>query len=287
MKRIIFLLLIITSAQSGRAQLTPSKSQYFVNQFLINPAMAGKDDKTNIFINYSGQWNKIEGAPVLMSLSANSALSEQAAVGLNVFSDKAGLLQRSQVMGSFAYKVPFDDEHCLKFGLSLTWAREQLNLGDATSSGSPDIALSNYNDKRKGFLDGNFGVAYLNTGLEVQFSYQNLNQKRSKQFSTVDYSVFYSALAYEFNREQSFTIKPLLAYRGVKGYKNQWDVASEFSFDKMINLYAMYHSNQSFSGGAGYILGESLNASVMYNSEPVKVRGLTGGIIDVMLGYSF
>lgn len=288
MRRIIFFILVTCTAKSSLAQLTPLKSQYFSNPYLANPAMAGKEEeKTNIFINYSSQWNKIEGSPVLMSLSANTALSEQVGVGINLISDKAGLLRRTQAMGSFAYKLPLGDEQGIRFGISLAWTREQLDLGEASGAGSEDPALSNFNNKRKSLIDGNFGIAYINNALEVQFSYLNLNQKRSNEFSTVDYSTFYSAASYEFNREESFSIKPLVAFRGIKGYKNQWDVASEFSFNQTLSLYTMYHSNQSFSGGAGYEYAESLKVSLMYNSEPSKVRGFTGGIIDLTVGYGF
>lgn len=287
MKRIVLLSMLISSTITSIAQLTPLKSQYFNNPYLVNPAMAGKEEKTRIFLNYSSQWNKIEGSPVLMSLSASTAITEKAAVGVNIISDKAGLLQRTQAMGSFAYKLPISDEQSLRFGISLAWTREQLDLGEATENGTPDIALSNYNNKRKSTIDGNFGIAYINNAFEAQFSYLNLNQKRAQEFSTVDYSTFYSAVSYEFNREQNFTIKPLIAYRGIKSYKNQWDVAVEWGYIDMVNLYTMYHSNQSFSGGAGYNYQDKLNFSLIYNSEPTQVRGFTGGIIDLMIGFNF
>ncbi|HEX8377178.1 MAG TPA: PorP/SprF family type IX secretion system membrane protein [Pedobacter sp.] len=287
MKRIALLIITLSLALTGKAQLTPLKSQYFKNPYLVNPAMAGKEEKTRVYLNYSSQWNKIEGSPVLMSLSASTRVTEKAAIGVNIISDKAGLLQKTQAMGSFAYKVPLTDEQSLRFGVSLAWSREQLDLGIATNNGSPDLALSKYNDQAKSNLDGNFGVVYVNKALEAQFSYLNLNQKRTKEFSTVDYSVFYSAVSYEFMRESSFTIKPLIAYRGVKGYKNQWDATAEWSYNKMVSVYTMYHSNQSFSAGAGYDYQNKLSLAVIYNSEPSQLRGFTGGIMDLMVGFNF
>jgi type IX secretion system PorP/SprF family membrane protein len=287
MKRIALIIIIINFALTGRAQLTPLKSQYFKNPYLVNPAMAGKEEKARVYLNYSSQWNKIEGSPVLMSLSASTRVSEKAAIGVNIISDKAGLLQRTQAMGSFAYQVPLSDEQSLRFGVSLAWSREQLDMGIATNTGAADVALAKYNNEAKSNIDGNFGAAYINKAFEAQVSYLNLNQKRSKEFSTVDYSIFYSAVSYEFMRESSFTIKPLIAYRGVKGYKNQWDAAAEWNYNKMVSVYTMYHSNQSFSAGAGYDYQNKLSLSVIYNSEPSQVRGFTGGIMDLMVGFNF
>jgi type IX secretion system PorP/SprF family membrane protein len=279
--------LFIGYASNSIAQLSPLKSQYFQNEYLVNPAMAGKDNRTNVFVNYSSQWGKIEGSPVLMSLSGSTTINENMAVGLNLISDKAGLMQKVQAMGSFAYILPLGDDHSLRVGMSLGWGKESLDMGAATKSGTSDVALSNFNDNRKGIFDGNVGVAYAFKGIEAQFSYLSINQKRANDLSTVDYSTFYSSLAYEFSTEGSFSAKPLLAYRGVKDFKNQWDAAVEWGFADMINLYTMYHSNKSFSGGVGYHYQDKLNFSAIYNSEPNQVKGYTGGIFDLVVGYSF
>jgi type IX secretion system PorP/SprF family membrane protein len=223
----------------------------------------------------------------MMSLSASTILSEKTAVGLNVISDKAGLQQRMQVMGSFAYRLPIDDDHNVRFGMSLAWGRESLDLGLATKGSTADVALSNYNDSRRNVLDGNVGVAYQFMGIEAQFSYLNLNQKRARDLSTVDYSTFYTSLSYRYTNEETFSFKPLIAYRGIRGYKNQWDAGAQWEFMDAVNAYTMFHSNQSFSLGGGYRYQDKLNFSVIYNTEPNQVRGFTGGIIDLALGYSF
>jgi len=285
MKKIILFILIIVGIQEVKAQLTPMKSQFFHNPYLMNPAMAGAIGKPVVYSNYSNQWNKIDGSPVLMSLSASSPINNKASVGINIINDKSGLLSKTQAMGSFAYKVPFSDEQSLRFGVSLSWAQDRIDYGLASGSGSGDMGLANYNN-RENYLDGNFGVAYVYNQLEAQFSYLNLNQKRSSQFSTVDYAVFYSALSYKFKLDETFSVKPLVAYRGVKNFDNQYDIAAEWGADDL-TFYTMYHSNKSFTGGIGYTHKQQFNISALYNSEPSTVRGFTGGIFDLVVGYRF
>lgn len=268
-----------------KAQLTPMKSQFFHNPYLVNPAMAGLTGKPVIFSNYSNQWNKIDGSPVLMSLSASSPINSKASVGVNIIKDKAGLLGKTQAMGSFSYKVPLSKEQSLRFGVSLTWSQDRVDYGLASGSGGADGGLANYNNKEN-YLDGNFGVAYLNNDFEAQFSYLNLNQKRLNRFSTVDYSVFYSSVSYKFKIDETFGVKPLLAYRGVKSFDNQYDIAAEISANEL-SFYTMYHSNKSFTGGIGYDYKKQLSVAVLYNSEPSTVKGFTGGIFDLVVGYKF
>jgi type IX secretion system PorP/SprF family membrane protein len=277
--------MIIGLMLEAKAQLTPMKSQFFQNPYLVNPAMAGVTGKPLIFSNYSNQWNKIEGSPVMMSLSASSPVNNKASVGLNIINDKSGLISKTQAMGSFSYKIPFSEDQSLRFGVSLSWAQDRIDNGLASNTGALDPGLARYND-RDNYLDGNFGVAYIHNKFEAQFSYLNLNQKRTSQFSTVDYAVFYSAVSYHFLIDESFSVKPLLAFRGVKNFNNQYDIAAEFKADDL-SFYTMYHSNKSFTGGIGYDYKKQLNISALYNSEPNTVRGFTGGIFDLVVGYRF
>lgn len=285
MKKIITTLLLSAGLMQAMGQLTPLKSQFFQNPYLSNPSMAGIAGGTSIFSNYSNQWNKLEGSPVMMSLSASTPLNEKASVGLNIINDRAGLMMKTQAMGTFSYKVSLTQEQSIRFGVSLTWAQDRLDYGLASRGAVSDAELSRYNE-RENYLDGNFGMAYINRSFEAQFSYLNLNQKRSSQFSTVDYSTFYSSVAYRIRLDETFSVKPLVAYRGVKNFDNQYDIAAEWKADDLA-FYTMYHSNRSFTGGIGYDHKNSLNISALYNSEPRTIRGLSGGIFDLVVGYRF
>jgi type IX secretion system PorP/SprF family membrane protein len=281
-------MLILFTVFSTVAQLTPMKSQYFQNQYLLNPSMAAKDSATRVYTNFSSQWTELTGAPVMMSLSASTPLNSKTALGFNLISDRAGLLKRTQAMGSFAYKLILDETKSIRFGVSLAWTQDRLDNSTATANGMNDPSLLRYNDLREDDWDGNFGISYITEKFEAQFSYLNLNQKRSKEFSTVDYSTFYSSLAYKFALKDGLTVKPLIAYRGVHNYKNQWDIAAEWgAFSPDFKLYSMYHSNNSVSGGFGYEYEKKLTLSAIYNSEPAAIRGITGGIFDIVLGYRF
>src|SRR5688500_14333812 len=120
MKNINLLVMgVLCTITTAMAQLSPMKSQFFQNPYLINPAMAAKDGSTNVFINYSTMWNEIAGAPVMMAFSGSTPVTSKAAIGFNHISDKAGLLKRSQSMGSFAYKIMFNGEQSIRFGISL------------------------------------------------------------------------------------------------------------------------------------------------------------------------
>ncbi|WP_443936742.1 PorP/SprF family type IX secretion system membrane protein [Pedobacter sp. MW01-1-1] len=285
MKKIVFLTYLSLFCISVKAQITPPKSQFFQNPYLINPAMAGYQDRGNVFMDYSSQMNRLPGGPVLMSLSASTPLSKKAAIGLNFQNDKAGLLSTTEAMASFSYKVSFSEEQALRFGISLSWAQDKVDLSEATASSvvDPDLAR---NRNQESYMDGNFGIAYLYNGFEAQFSYLNLNAKRISQFSTVDYATFYSSVSYLIPLNNGFSVKPLFAYRGLKDLGNQFDVAAEWRAKELI-FYTMYHSNKTFTGGLGIDFNRNLHIAGWYNTAPSTFVGLSGGIFDVVVGLSF
>lgn len=279
-------LLLLSSSLITSAQLSPMKSQFFQNPYLVNPSMAAHSGRSSVFLNYGSQWNKVEGAPVLMFLSASCPITDKAAFGVNVISDKAGLLRRSQAIGTFAYKVILSSAHSIRLGVSLSGSSDRLDRAEATSSGTVDPGIQNYNE-RTTYMDGNFGLTYTKGRFQAQFSYLNLNQKRLREFSTVDYSTFYSAISYEFDLDSTgMKVKPLIACRGVNGHDNLWDFAAEWKLNQLM-LYTMYHSNKSFSGGFGFAYKSSLLVSGIYGTAPQGMGSILGGQFDLTLGYTF
>lgn len=285
MKKYILVLLCILSASKGKAQLNPLKGQYFQNRYLANPAMAGYSGRAEVFVDYANQWSKMEGAPSTFALSGSLPISEKASVGVNILNDVAGLLKQTHGMASFAYKVSFAEDHAIRFGASATWSQDRLDLNRASASASIDPELAGYND-RESYLDGNFGATYQLKNFEAQFSYLSLNQNRNSNISRVSSAVFYSAVSYQFDMNESLSVKPLLAYRGFTNFDNQLDVAVEWTA-KTLRFYTMYHTNKSFTGGIGYLDKSGFIFSTMYNSGPENLNGFSGGVFDLSLGLRF
>src|SRR5690554_3050573 len=77
MKKIyLMLLLIATVASFAQAQQRAQFSQYMINPFLYNPAVAGTEDYADIRAGYRKQWVGFEGAPRSMYLSAHTSIGK-------------------------------------------------------------------------------------------------------------------------------------------------------------------------------------------------------------------
>src|SRR5688572_2763187 len=71
---ILFSLLLYTSAI--KAQQKPQFSQYMINNYLLNPAVTGIEDYTNIKMGFRQQWIGLEGAPKSYYITGHGAIGK-------------------------------------------------------------------------------------------------------------------------------------------------------------------------------------------------------------------
>lgn len=125
---VIFAGLLTAAAQD----IPPVYSQFYLNPYVYNPAYAGSDGYLSLYLVHRRQWMGIEGAPVSSSVSLHTPLSEKMATGFHLSHDQAGLLQSTSASGTYAYIIPFGDQHDLRMGISAGVGRQGLDLSEAT-----------------------------------------------------------------------------------------------------------------------------------------------------------
>ncbi len=134
------------------AQQQPYYTQYILNNFILNPALAGIENYWDSKVSYRNQWVGLEGAPTTLYLTINAPLGKteydhetpttvpdlqaknlgakqflmeytappaHSGVGFTILNDKTGPLSRIAAYGSYAYHVPVGVKTSLSFGLSL------------------------------------------------------------------------------------------------------------------------------------------------------------------------
>src|SRR5579875_900754 len=78
MRKYIFTFLILINAVcSVFAQQKPQYTQYIFNNYLINPAITGIENYTDIKAGYRNQWTGLDGAPVTMYFTLQTPLGNK------------------------------------------------------------------------------------------------------------------------------------------------------------------------------------------------------------------
>jgi len=75
-KRLLFFCVLLTVKQLT-AQQKPGYTQYILNNYIINPAITGIENYTDVKLSYRNQWTGIDGAPVTTYLSIQGPVGKK------------------------------------------------------------------------------------------------------------------------------------------------------------------------------------------------------------------
>lgn len=148
--KIFFLITAVCfSGINGFAQAKPFYTQYVLNNYILNPAVSGIENYTEIKLSNRNQWTGINGAPVTTYFSVHSPIGKEDlrttatsfkipgddprgkrlweeytppeahhGIGFVAMNDKAGYINRWTLNGTYAYHIPLSVKTTLSAGFS-------------------------------------------------------------------------------------------------------------------------------------------------------------------------
>lgn len=271
------------SLSNAQALLEPSGTQYFQNQYLSNPAMAGFEQGVHINAAYRRQWTGIDGAPTTKFFSADAAMGSRVGGGVHIFNDVAGLINRTRVAMTYAYHLPLTNpDQQLHFGLSLAWNVQRLDT-KAVNGDPNDPSIGGFN-RRDNYFEAEYGMAYTDTKLTLQAAVPNVRSLFTGDNKAVDGGgIFFTSASYRFAVNESITsIEPKLCYRGVRGYDNILDAGVNVSFlNDVANVMAMYHTSKSLTAGIGVNILKTVGIQAMYTTQTGGIKTYVDGTYEI------
>ncbi len=278
---------LLLGITESKAQVSPPASMYFLNEYLYNPAAAGKKEGFNLGVSYKNNLVGENG----QSLSNTATLDYgkgKSGFGLSVNTDKDGLIDINRFAATYAYKIQLSENSDLRFGLSAGVTSLKINSSDIIGD-LDDQLIEQYNDQ--GYIfDGDFGVHYTFDKLSIGAVLPNLrNVVYTENVSDgYNYSTFYFSASYQF-LDGPITLTPKVLYRGVKSYDSIIDAGINAQFaENKFNLLAFYHSSNSLSFGVGYTALKKYQMQLSY-SLPIdnNVKKYTYGGVELGLKLNF
>lgn len=265
------------------ALLQPSGTQWYQNQYLANPAMAGIDTGMHVNGAYRRQWSGVEGAPKTAFFTADGAMTGRVGAGVNVFNDQAGLIDRTRIALTYAYHLPLGARgQRLHFGLSFVFNVQRLNYehvdGDIT-----DPSLGAFN-RRDDYFEAEYGMAYTDGPWTFQAALPNVRGLfTGKEEGVNGGGIFFTAASYRFALPGAVSrIEPKISYRGVKGYDNILDAGVQISFlNNVASVMGMYHTSESVTAGLGFNIMKTVQVQALYTAQTGGIRNHMDGAFEV------
>jgi len=275
------------------AQQYPSYGQYYFNRSMYNPSFVGNSKYIEAAITHHQQWVGVEDAPSTTMLYFHYPTKKNVSLGVSVFNDKSILLTSNTLMGTYAYKVPLGHEQHLKFGLSMGFGSNNVDLEEVNVN---DPAILNAANSTL-YMDGQFGVHYRWKQLEIGFALPSI---RLSQLNGPAKDVIFSeeatsrlgmkllSASYKMPlKGAALVFEPGVLYKWFDDLDNQVEGFGILHIKEIVSLGGSYRNDGTASAFFGVKFLDKLSLGYAYGTAPMKVAGAAGGSHEVQFKFWF
>ena len=291
-KTLILTLIIIPICSKLLGQQDPLYTQFMLNPYVINPAIAGTNNYYQIRSNHRFQWVGMKDAPITNTLSFYGPLEKQPmGVGGYIFSDVIGPTSITSVNGSYAYNYPLTDE--IKISMGLTAGLMQYKI-DGTKITFNDEETSTFIDgvETKFIPDAKVGVYLYSSMFHVGFAASQLiNNKLNIGQDPTGLSKlkshFYLTGGYKYFINRDWAVEPTLILKTVLPTPPQLDFNARVLYQNMVWLGVGYRTGDALSVVFGYSYEDKIYFGYSYDLGLTEISNYHTGSHEIMIGFKF
>ncbi|NII27887.1 type IX secretion system membrane protein PorP/SprF [Pseudoflavitalea sp. X16] len=323
MRKIVFVLLALSLYKPVSAQQKPHYTQYILNQYIINPALTGIENYTDIKISHRHQWAGIQDAPVTTYLTLHTPIGKddyrtsatsfavpgenprgQAywenytaaephhGVGLQVINDRTGPLNHFSAYATYAYHIGISPRTSLAAGFGAGISNISLNTDKLQFQVPVDPAVYNsgvINQLRPDFMAGLYlySADYF-IGLSAQ---QIIPQKVvfadnavKKEDGRIVPHIFATA-GYRFLVGEDFNFIPSVLVKYINPLPPQVDINAKLQYRDLLWIGASYRTEDGYAGMVGLNISNTLNVGYAYDHTISGLNSFTKGTHEIMVGF--
>lgn len=292
MKRFFLIAFLLCSAL-GQAQHHPLFTQYFFNDFFVNPAVAGSRDWYDVRSNHRYQWVGLTDAPRTFTLSAcGPNKKDNMGFGGSVFTDNVGPTRRTGFNLSYAYHLKINDEIKLGLGVSAGMLQFMIDGHKITTHDPGDAVISNGLQWSMEF-DAQFGFYLYHkkwyVGAVIPQLLRNKLYFFTNQLTTGSNLLYHYNLTagYKFDLTDDLQLEPTFMVKYVKPIPVQLDLMARFIYKDQVWLGGSYRTMDAFTVMAGYQYKNYLSIGYSYDMTTSNIRNYSSGTHELMLGIRF
>lgn len=319
MKKIIIINSFLFVAVMSFSQQRPHYTQYVLNNYILNPALSGIENYTDIKLSVRDQWVGLNGAPKTCYLTIHTPLGKKDeketatsvsadenprgktyweeykvspphhGIGLSIINDKTGLYQHFTATVSYAYHIGLTDKTSLSAGFAGGFGNVSYDRSKATPDDPNDLALGN----GKSFST----VPNLNAGIWLYSPdyflgaavHQVVPQKINWGNENTGFKLFphyFITTGYRFLLNEDINVIPslMLKYLPESSPESQFDLNAKFQYRNLFWLGANYRFQDGYGVMAGLFCNRIFNVAYSYDFTTTKLNTASHGTHELMIG---
>lgn len=297
MKNILIAALTLFSC-TAFAQQESQYSQYFLNNYIVNPAVAGVDDFIEVKLSARTQWVGLTDAPKTAYVTATVPLDKvhsrmskvrkqegHSAIGGSVIAQNTGPLSMYSAYGSYAYHLPLGGGFMLSSGAALgvkqfTVDQSRLNFGDQIS----DKVTANLTQTKP---DASVGFFLYNkrfyAGISAAQIFRNKLKLGDVGGSYLNRHYFVST-GYRFTLNYDWDFIPSTMIKYVENAPVQIDINAKFKYQNLFWVGGSYRKLDSFSAFAGIVMMDIVEVGYCYDLTTSGLNRFSYGSHEILVG---
>jgi type IX secretion system PorP/SprF family membrane protein len=307
------------------AQQRPYYTQYIMNNYIINPAVAGIENYWDAKASHRLQWVGLQDAPVTTYFTIHGPLSKSAydresatsfhasgdnprgdaywrdytsvephaGVGFTILNDKTGPLNRFAAYGTYAYHMGISPTTSLSGGVSVGFTNmsldaSKLNFGGTTVD--PAVAGSGVINRIKPDISAGlwlYSKDYF-LGLAAQ-------QIIPQQLAFSDNTVYvqngkllphiFLSAGYRMQLTDDISFLPSALVRYISPLPIGFDVNAKFQYQDLIWAGASYRYQDGFAALVGLNINHNINIGYSYDVQTSTLNTVSKGTHEILIGF--
>lgn len=308
MKRNLLILMTLLLAAPAFAQQLPLYSLYREHNFILNPAIAGSEDRGSANASYRYQWTQIEGSPQTMSASYRTPIPKyNLGVGAHIVNDKTGPTSFTGLTGAVSYHIsfrkinPFSWAKFLRkshiaMGLSFSMNQYRLNSSELVLD-QPNDALINSNNNTRFLPNAGLGVYYYYDKFYLGYSSPtiiplNVNFTEDATVSNIQrelhhYIVLGGKIPLGKAYNPKLTLEPMAWFRAVQGAPFQVDGYLRLRYKNLFWVGTGFRSSMTMLADVGFTIADKIQIGYAYDQQVNNIAAFTGSTHEIVVSYLF
>lgn len=320
-----FLLMLIGMVVVAQAQQRPYYTQYIMNNYIINPAVAGIENYWDVKASHRVQWVGLQDAPVTTYITAHGRLKKDPyqsstatgfrakgmnprgeaywrdytaaephhGVGFTMLNDKTGPLNRFAAYGTYSYHLGLSPTTNLSAGVSVGFTNlsldaSKLNFGNTTVD--PAVASSGVINRLK--PDVSAGLWLYSKDYFIGLAAQQIipqNVAFSDNIVTLTKGRLvphlFLSAGYRLTISEDFNLLPSMLIRYISPLPLGFDINAKLQYQDFLWAGTSYRYKDGFAAMVGLNLSNTMNIGYSYDIQTSRINTISRGTHEILIGF--
>jgi type IX secretion system PorP/SprF family membrane protein len=293
MKKILIISFLLTCGSSLFSQQLPHFSQYYLNDFLINPAVAGSRGYFEGVSTHRYQWEGITDAPRTYTISINGPTkNRKMGLGGYIFTDIVGPTRRTGFNMSYSYHLKLNETTKLSLGINAGVLQFMIDASKIRLREVDDVLISDGVQKDL-VPDAGFGLYVYHKKFYFGFSAPQLINSKVKFFDEGENptgtlpSHFFLTGGYKLHVTEDFVVEPIVFVKYVTPAPIQFEGTLRLIYKDMLWISGTYRDKDAITASIGYLINNSFTIAYAHDFPTTNIKNYSDGSHELMIGARF